>query len=112
MKNIIKALTCLLALPFTLTWATEGTQEVLYETIEAQRLIINWNPSQKSLATVLVYSCETCEIKKMYLDKNTRLIRETQDLDIFTLAQKVDWNGHLTISNQTTDRILKVEIFE
>lgn len=114
MKSILTTLLSLLTLVLSLAQATELPDEELFETIEAQRLVVNWNPRSDSLATVLVYTCDTCEIQTMFIDARTQLVlgEEQQPLDINALAERVDWNGHVRISNQAPTRIIKLQIFE
>lgn len=92
--------------------AQEHDGEVLYETIEAPRLIVHWSPRQHQLGTLLVYRCGECEMLQLRIDSGTRLTQHGQPLDIVTLKKKADWSGHVTISNQEPGRALAIAIFE
>lgn len=113
MTRIGVCIACILALALGNAAAREQAMyEVLMETIESQRLIFHWRHEPERLATVLVYTCSTCEIQQKFIDRETRLIRGNQELDISLLGQRVEWDGHVTISSADPKRILKVEIFE
>ena len=101
-----------LLLPIAQAWGSTPAGEVLYETIEAERLIINWQPTETQLGTVLVYRCETCEIVTMTFDRSTQIIRDGKELDIKILANKPNWNGHVKVSNQAPTHIVRFDILE
>jgi hypothetical protein len=90
----------------------KSTPDVLLETIESQRLIFHWRHEANRLATVLVYTCPTCEVQQKFIGRETRLVREGAQLDISILEKKVEWDGHVTISTAAPEIILRVEIFE
>ncbi|HTO19476.1 MAG TPA: hypothetical protein VL129_10065 [Pseudomonas sp.] len=111
MKTYLMFLACCLA-SFAGVQAEERNDEILFETIEAPRLIVGWSPRGHQLGTLLVYRCGDCEILRLRIDQDTRLTRHGQSLDIATLAKKADWSGHVTISSQAPGRALDIAIFE
>ena len=113
MKNPLLFLACCLA-PLLGVHAEEHATgpDVLLETIEAPRTIVNWNPGTRQLGTLLVYPCSSCEVLRLSIDRDTRLTRHGQPLDIATLANKADWSVHVTISSQAPGRALAIAIFE
>jgi hypothetical protein len=111
MKKHLLFMACCLA-SLTGVQAQERDDEVLFETIEAPRLIVSWSPRERQLGTLLVYRCGDCEILRLRIDRDTRLTRHGQSLDIATLAKKADWSGHVTISSQAPGRALDIAIFE
>lgn len=113
MKSYLTFLACCLAaLPSAQAQDQPADQEVLLETIESPRLIVNWNPGAQRLGTLLVYPCADCEMLTLSIDRDTRLTRRGQVLDISTLAKKADWSAHVTRSSQAPGRALDIAIFD
>lgn len=106
--RILSLLLCA-SLLFPLQGAAE---EALFETIESQRLIVNWRPDSSRLATVLVYTCDTCVVSRKFIDRNTQLVRGNDTLDIQMLSNRAEWDGHVSIVSNRPERIVRVEIFD
>lgn len=113
MKNYLMLLFC-----FPVLFAGAQAQDrvvggdALLETIESQKLIFHWRYEPRRLATVLVYTCPTCDVEQKTIDRETRLIRGEEQLDISFLEGRMEWDGHVTISSDNPKYILKIEIFE
>ena len=108
MKQIPLFLVCCLAV----IAPVQAADEALFETIEAPRVIVNWNPRESRLGTLLVYRCGDCEMLTLSIDRDTRLTRHGETLDIATLARKADWAAHVTRSSRLPDRAVAIAIFD
>lgn len=113
MTKIGLCIACILTLALGNAVAAEQpAREVLLETIESQKLLFHWRYESRQLATVLVYTCPTCDVQQKVIDRSTRLVRGNEQLDISLLEGQMEWDGHVTISSDNPKYILKIEIFE
>jgi hypothetical protein len=111
MKHLLLLLACWLVVPLAGAQAP-GDEEPWVETIEASRVIVNWNPRGQRLGTLLVYPCARCEMLTLSIDRDTRLTRLGEPVEISTLARKADWSAHVTRASHAPGRALAIAIFD
>ncbi|MDH0336614.1 hypothetical protein [Metapseudomonas otitidis] len=83
-----------------------------FETVEAERLIVNWQPTDTRLGTMLVYRCTTCDPIKMSFYRDTEFRLQGKLADITVLKNKVDWSGHIKFTEENPERIIRINIIE
>ena len=106
MRNIFIALIFSLV---NLVPAYAQESEVLINAVEYERIIVNWNPQSSQLARILAYECIDCEVKSFIVNKNTQLQDEQgQPLNIYKLADKVDWEGTILTKSDAPNIIFKI----
>lgn len=106
MKKIISAA---LLTATSLTTYNINAEEPLILASEYERLIVNWSPNGKSLATVLAYECTACPPKRLKINLDTELVNEHgEHLPIEHLRSKVDWAGTLQTTSSSELEIIKI----
>ena len=100
-----------LALTVTIAMSQPAMSETLREAIEADRIIVNWSPSDQAAGRAIVYMCPTCEPKSMQFYQDTELLIDGQPRPISEIASKVDWAGVVTVTNQHPDQIIKFSLY-
>lgn len=86
-----------------------SAEEPLIIANEYERLIVNWSPTKKHLATILAYECASCSPQRLQVNQNTELVSEYgEQLPIEHLKSKVDWAGTVQTLDSNNLEIIRI----